>query len=42
MLRALLLQLYGQVSGLEAELSRLKELYHHDILLVLVSLKYLR
>ncbi|KAK5563056.1 hypothetical protein LTR43_011324, partial [Exophiala xenobiotica] len=42
MLRALLLQLCGQVAGLEAELSRLKESNNHGIPPVSVLLEYLR
>jgi hypothetical protein len=41
-LRALLLQLCGQVSGLEAELIRLKDSYDHGTPPVLVLLEYLR
>jgi hypothetical protein len=39
---ALLLQLCGQVAGLEAELSRLKESNNHGIPPVSVLLEYLR
>jgi hypothetical protein len=42
MLRALLLQLCGQVPGLEAELSRLKDSYNHGIPPTSVLLEYLR
>lgn len=42
MLRALLLQLAGQVPGLEAELSRLQESYKHGTPPVSVLIEYLR
>ena len=41
-LRALLLQLCGQVPGLEADLTRLKDSYNHGTPPVLVLLEYLR